>query len=164
MTSTLSSAASNPTGATCATQPYSQLPTNDVACAVAHASAEGLPSNYTSLMESCCKKAPVEKFANDCGLYCLSIDQSVADLTRCFQDAGIQPGWIFCNGNNTASATATGAPSKTGGGAGATGGATGTGEPRQTGAAGVVNVRQSVSKAGLGVVAMLVVSAVFGTM
>lgn len=175
MTSTLSSAASNPTGGTCATATYSEFPTKDAACLVAHASASGLPSNYNSLMESCCKKAPVEKFANDCGLYCLAIDQSIADLTQCFQGAGIQASWIYCNANNTATATATDVVSKTGGASATgvatktgkqngTGSATGTGAPRQTGAAGVVNVQQSVSKAGLGVVAMLVASAVFGAM
>lgn len=111
MSSVASSVAAIPTGG-CSSASYSTLPTQDVACAVAHASTDGLPSNYTDLMKGCCKSAPVEPFASDCGLYCLSVDQTVADLTNCFQKAGITPGFIFCNGNNTASATSK--PSGTG--------------------------------------------------
>jgi hypothetical protein len=123
------------------------------ACAVARSSTDGLPSNYTDMMKGCCKSAPVESFASNCGLYCLSVGQSVADLNACFQSAGIYPGYIFCNGNLTA--TATGRPDS----AKATGGA---GPTSAAGQKGEGAMRQSMSKAGMGVVAMLMVSVVAG--
>lgn len=156
MSSVLSSGAANPTSG-CSTASYSQLPTQDVACAVAVASNEGLPNNYKDFMRACCKVAPVESFASECGLYCLSIGQSVADLNKCFQDAGVNPRYIFCNGNNTATATATEAPTDS------------TSNPTAPGssanpqgvksAAPKVILRQGVWKAGLGILAILLLSA-----
>jgi hypothetical protein len=165
MSSVLSSAAANPTGG-CNTQSYSTFPTEDIACAVAYASTDGLPSNYTDLMKGCCKDAPVNSYADNCALYCLSIGQSVADLQTCFQEAGINPGWIFCNGNNTATATATSGDSESTGGPSATGSKTGsTGGADSTGAASAIMApQQGVSKAGLGMLAVLVVSVFAGAL
>jgi hypothetical protein len=92
----------------------------------------------------------VESFPGACGYYCLSVQQTVAELQKCFMDGGVRPATIFCNGNNTATATG-----KQSGGASATSsgkGASGTGS---TGAGAAL----SVSKAGLGMLGMIVVSA-----
>ncbi|KAF2704495.1 hypothetical protein K504DRAFT_461256 [Pleomassaria siparia CBS 279.74] len=154
-----SSVAANPTGSTCASANYNQYPTTDVFCAVA--STSGLPSNYSDILGSCCKDAPVEKYADDCALYCLVVGQSVMDINKCFQDGGVKPQVIVCNGNNTA--TATGKPSSTSGSATVTGtdGAVTTVSP--TGAAMTYQV-QGVSKAGLGMLAVLFASAAVGTL
>lgn len=125
-----------------------------------------LASNTSSVLKECCKTAPVESFNGDCGYYCLSVQQSVSDLQNCFMENGIAPGTIFCNSNNTA--TATGTPS---GGASATasgtrGGSSGTNSPgasESIGAAAGIVVPQ-VSKAGLGVMGMILVSVFAGAM
>jgi len=112
----------------------------------------------------------VSKYANDCALYCLVIDQSVADINKCFQDGGVSPQVILCNGNNTASATgrptatstdpsATGNPSATNKDGTATNPASSTVAP----APGSVGT-QSVSKASLGMLGLLFVSAAVGAM
>ena len=74
-------------------------------------------------------------------------------------DNGIAPGTIFCNGNNTA--TATGTPT---GGASST--ASGTGSTTASGSAGAAAgvVVPRVNKAGLGVLGMIVVSVFAGAM
>ncbi|KAF2001649.1 hypothetical protein P154DRAFT_521685 [Amniculicola lignicola CBS 123094] len=176
MAEALSSTAPLPSATGCAQVPYSNLPTSDAACAVALASPSGLPSNTTSIMQECCKDAPVENFASDCARYCLSVDQSISDLTACFMDKGINPAWIFCNSNNTA--TATGKPSSSGAAAKSTGAggtktvasesgssatgtaATGTNTP---GAAAVMMPKFGVSKAGMGMLVLLGVGAYAGT-
>lgn len=73
---------------------------------------------------------------------------------------GVRPQDIRCNGNNSATATATSA-SKTGGGngAGETGGAGGSATP---GAGVMVAAPMAVSKAGLGMLGMIVVSVFAG--
>lgn len=81
-------------------------------------------------------------------------------------DGGVKPGDIFCNGNNTA--TATGKPSGSGSGAketGQSGSASGSaaGSTSTPGAAYAVGP-QGVSKAGLGMLAVLLGSAVFGAL
>jgi hypothetical protein len=148
--------------------PYNELPTQDIACAVTFRSPDGLPDDIEDKMQSCCKDADVESFAQDCGLYCHAIGQSVADLTKCFQDAGIQPGWIWCNGNNTATATRTkddDGPEETGepndGDDEEESGAS----PSPSNAAGRVRVfeEKGVSKVGVGLIVMLA-SAAFGAL
>ncbi|PVH98769.1 hypothetical protein DM02DRAFT_657010 [Periconia macrospinosa] len=151
--------------AACATQNLSDFPTQDNGCAVG--GHNGLPSAYNDALKKCCKSAPVESWANNCSAYCLAVDQSVADLIKCYQDNGVNAGEIFCRGNNTA--TATGKPSQASSSSG------GNGQPSSTSAGGQGNgggngggngqngaVAVGVSKAGLGMVAMVFVSAIFG--
>jgi hypothetical protein len=75
----------------------------------------------------------------------------VADLQKCFMDGGVSPSTIFCNGQQTQTATATGGASKTG-----KGGATNSADATKTGAA------TGISKAGLGMLGMIVVSVFVG--
>lgn len=77
-------------------------PVNDAVCAMPYA------SNHTQIMSACCKNAAVVSYYSDCGLYCLAVDQSVADLTKCLYENGAAWGDVFCKGNVTATATATG--------------------------------------------------------
>lgn len=164
---TMPSASATPTSTSCATADFSTFlqQTKDVACAVG--STAGLPSNYKDILKGCCKSAPVQSLSNDCALYCLSVEQSVADLQKCFQDGGVNPAWIFCSANNTATATSKPSASSHSG----SGTSSDTPSVTQSGAAAssshnAANVMgapaQGVSKAGLGVVAMIGLSAVFG--
>jgi len=159
MASLSTAAAPSATGTgTCSAVPYDQLPTQDTACAVAYRSPDGLPSDTKDKMSSCCKDADVSPFASDCGLYCLAIGQSVGDLTKCFQDQGINPSWIWCNGNNTATATATSdeGPEETGKD-GDKPKESGGESPKPSNAAGRVRVfeERGVSKVGVGMLVML---------
>jgi len=161
-----SSAAAPSSTSVCTTTAFSEFPTKDSGCAVGGTS--GVPSNYHDILSKCCKSAPVNSWANDCALYCLAVDQNIAALDKCFQDGGVKAGDIFCNGANNA--TATEKPSGTqSGGASSTGGATksagssgaaasGSNTP---GAAGTV-VMPGVSKAGIGMLAMVLGSVVLG--
>lgn len=156
--SVTSSVAANPTNGACGATSFNKLPTDDAACAVAN--NVGLPSNISDVLSKCCKDAPVEKTDNDCASYCLSVGQSNGDLISCLQGNGVNGGQIFCNKNMTASAT--GKPSdskKTGTASGTAAGAT-----NSEGAAPAVMAPQNVSKAGLGMLAMLFVSAAAGAL
>lgn len=59
-------------------------------------------------MKACCKDANVVSYYDDCGLYCLAVNQSVTDLTDCLYGDGAKWEDVFCRGNTSASATATG--------------------------------------------------------
>ena len=163
MSSAVSTAASaTPSSSSCTSADFTQFPTKDVACAVG--STSGIPSNTSAILSKCCKTAPVQEFNGACGYYCLSVDQTVADLQKCFMDGGVTPNTIFCSGNNTAMAS--GKPSGT---ASSTSKATGSstkpsGSAQSTGAAPVVLAPQSVSKAGLSMLGMIVLSVFAGAL
>jgi len=122
-------------------------------------------------MKKCCKDAPVEEYDNDCGFYCLTVGQVNSDLIRCLQENGAGFNDVICRGNGSASATATPSPS-----AKETDKETRTdGDNRpsrtnaaatqsSTGAAPAMIAPQSVSKAGLGMLAMLFISAAAGAL
>jgi len=151
----------SPSSSSCATADFSRFPTPDVACAVG--STDGINSNISTVFDKCCKSAPVEPFNGPCGYYCLAVQQSVSDLQTCFQNGGIIPNQIFCNGTNSATATSTPTSSarNTGASGSATGGpaASGTDTPDNTGAA-----VQGVSKMSLGVLGMIFASVMAGTL
>lgn len=95
---------------TCGSPSLYDIPFNDTACAV--------PSggNHTDVMTTCCKSADVVSYNDDCGLYCLAIDQTVTDITDCLYKNGVAWADAFCNGegNDTATATGNSAPTATG--------------------------------------------------
>ncbi|KAF2018913.1 hypothetical protein BU24DRAFT_405649 [Aaosphaeria arxii CBS 175.79] len=159
--SSVATSAAAPSATSCTQQSFSDYPTQDVFCAFDGRS--GIPDKYEDHFKTCCKDAPVQKWANDCSLYCLSAGQPVSSLISCLQEQGVTPGLIFCNGNNTMTATATDlSPTKPTGTAGS---GSGTSGPRQsTGAAVPAVVPQGVSKAGLGMLAMIAISAFAGAM
>ncbi|KPM39021.1 hypothetical protein AK830_g7546 [Neonectria ditissima] len=77
-------------------------PIKDAVCAMPYG------GNHTDIMLSCCKDADVVSYYNDCGLYCLAIGQTVAELSDCLYGKGADWEDVFCRGNTSASATATG--------------------------------------------------------
>ncbi|PYH99812.1 hypothetical protein BO71DRAFT_342164 [Aspergillus ellipticus CBS 707.79] len=148
-TTTATTTGSTPT---CTSSRY-VLPVQDAACALPNS------GNYSSVMSTCCKPASVTKYDNDCGLYCLAEKQSVKDLLDCLQTNGAETE-AFCSGNLTATATASVSS------ASSTGSKTGTstgGSASSTDKSAGVSLRQpGVSKLGLGVLGLFVVSGVLG--
>jgi hypothetical protein len=161
--SSVGSSAASPSAASCGGTFLTEFPTKDAACAAG--STSGAPDNYGDILKGCCKDAPVESWGNDCALWCLAADQPIADLQKCWQDAGIKPDNIFCNQPNNA--TATGEVSGTSsGGAKPTGSQTSGAASSSTSTPGAApaGVPRGVSKAGLGMLAMIMGSAVFGAL
>jgi hypothetical protein len=153
--SATASAPSASASATCSQANFTKFPTEDAACAVG--SISGVPSNTTDVLSKCCKAAPVEEFNGSCGYYCLSVDQTIRELQTCFMDNGARPADILCNSNN--SAVATGTPSASAGASRTSGSGPGaTGDSK--GAAPTVGV----SKVGLGMLGMVIVSALSGAL
>jgi hypothetical protein len=165
MSVSLTSTAPTATPSTCSTADFSNFHAVDIACVVG--STPATANNVTSVLKDCCKSASVTPNSNGCGYYCLSIEQSVTDLQKCFQAGGISPSNIFCNGNSTATATATPSASASASAkesAKASGSTTSASASQSTGAAAVVGVPQGVSKMGLGMLGMIVVSALAGAL
>lgn len=144
------------------------IPVRDAAC--------GMPNekNNSEILKSCCKKAPVETYPNKCGLYCLAIDQELHELQSCLQKFNVGAN-AFCNNTAGGNATATGTPtmttssvlstetsteaaSKTGDKTADKTSSTTASDPTSTNAA----IVPHLSTAGVGVLAMMVCSAVFG--
>jgi hypothetical protein len=155
MSAPVSAALPSASSSSCSTADFTRFPTSDIACAVG--STQGVPSNTSDVFKNCCKSASVESFNGPCGYYCLSVQQTVAELQKCFMDGGVKPGSIFCNGNNTATATGKGgaSASPTASGKGATGTASAGTKPNG-------GVAVGVSKMGLGMLGMVFVSAFAG--
>ncbi|KAI3321055.1 hypothetical protein HD806DRAFT_537713 [Xylariaceae sp. AK1471] len=96
-----SSSASVPSP-TAVCNPY-QIPITDAACAVPFGSG----SNHTDAMSHCCKSAEVVSYFNDCGLYCVAVDQTIGDLQKCLFGQGVMYQDVFCNAGVNATATNT---------------------------------------------------------
>ncbi|KAF3805910.1 hypothetical protein GCG54_00013584 [Colletotrichum gloeosporioides] len=99
-TATSSGAAATST-AICSSNLY-DTPIQDSNCAMPYG------GNHTDIMKACCKDADVVSYYDNCGIYCLAIDQTVAELTKCLFDNGAPDTGVFCRGNVSSSATATG--------------------------------------------------------
>ncbi|KAF2813422.1 uncharacterized protein BDZ99DRAFT_370617, partial [Mytilinidion resinicola] len=140
------------------------LPTTDAACAVPNKPA----SNYTAVMAQCCHAAPVTKYADGCGLYCLAAGQSIGELSTCLTGNGVGVGEAFCNKNTTSTATGkveSSGASKTSAATQTKRSATGTAAAgaTSTGAAASGYVRgQGMSKAGVAVLGLLLLSSAVG--
>ncbi|KAL1883339.1 hypothetical protein Daus18300_000397 [Diaporthe australafricana] len=174
MTSTSSNAVTSTTASagatnTCTSPSLYDIPVNDTACAIPYG------GNHTDVMSNCCKSADVVSYQDNCGLYCLVIDQTVSDVTDCLYGDGIAWADAFCNGegNDTATATAggggalaTGASVVGGASASKTGGSSSsssTSSSSSSAAAGVVPVK-GFGTAGLAVSGMLLSSVLFGVL
>lgn len=177
MTSTSSNAVTSTTASTgatntCTSPSLYDIPVNDTACAIPFG------GNHTDVMSNCCKSADVVSYNDNCGLYCLVIDQTVSDVTQCLYGDGI--GWAdaFCrgDGNDTATATAgSGGALATGAsvisnGDGASASKTGdssssssTGSSSSNAAAGVAPMK-GFGTTGLAVSGMLLSSVLFGVL
>lgn len=106
MSTTSTSSASAPSSTTCGTPNQYQIPGNDASCAIPNS-----PDNK-NIFNKCASPAPVKTYNGDCALYALAVDKSVKDLTDCLYDGGIDWKDVWCNGNETATATGS-VPTKT---------------------------------------------------
>lgn len=102
VSSVLSSVAPTATAA-CGATLY-DIPVADIACAMPYG------GNHTDILSECCKDADIVAYRNNCGLYCLVMDQTVDELTECLFDKGAARTAVWCSGNGTESATATEQP------------------------------------------------------
>ncbi|ROV97455.1 hypothetical protein VMCG_06929 [Cytospora schulzeri] len=98
-TSVASAAVTTPTA--CTGSLVYDIPVQDASCAIP------IGGNHTDIMSQCCGSADVVSYDNNCGLYCLAIDQSVSDITSCLFDSGASYSDVFCRGTGNATASAT---------------------------------------------------------
>ncbi|KAI0597373.1 hypothetical protein F4775DRAFT_560912 [Biscogniauxia sp. FL1348] len=168
-TTTAASASASATLASCGN--LYDIPARDASCAMAYG------GNHTEVMGQCCGAADVVSYYDDCGLYCLAVGQTVADLTDCLYAHGAAYQDVFCYGNTTATATASAASlpasasasvvSTAGSGAGASAtasdgaAASGTDSPGSAAPAGV-RPDYGVLKVGVAIGALLVSATAFG--
>ncbi|KAL0934499.1 uncharacterized protein CTRU02_211298 [Colletotrichum truncatum] len=180
MSSTVSatgtSAAATPSSTSICSSNLYDTPVQDRVCAMPYG------GNHTEIMSNCCKDADVVAYYDNCGLYCLALDQSIKDLQDCLFEQGAGYTEVFCrdNGNVNASATATGnspPPSSAQASIVASGGSgSGDGDSSAIGsgssssstsspnAAAGVHVPAGVSTLGLTIGALLLSAATFGAL
>ncbi|KAI9044536.1 uncharacterized protein KD926_000447 [Aspergillus affinis] len=134
-----------------------ELPTKDIACALPKS------GNATDILDKCCKHAKVSHYNDGCGLYCLAQEQSAKDLSDCFRDEGAKDGQFFCSGGNSSLTATAAVPSKTDSDSDSkTGTSTGSSASSTSSDSAAIALSQPVSKSGLGLLAMLVCSALMG--
>ncbi|KAL6404592.1 hypothetical protein AUP68_11414 [Ilyonectria robusta] len=75
MSTTVSSASASASAGSCGATLY-DIPIKDAVCAMPYS------KNHTSIMAACCNDADVVSYYNNCGLYCLALDQTIAELTN----------------------------------------------------------------------------------
>ncbi|KAF4471166.1 hypothetical protein FALBO_1909 [Fusarium albosuccineum] len=90
----MSSTVSAPATATTACTNLYDSPNQDTTCAMPYS------EKNLDYMKSCCGDAQVVSYYNDCGLYCVALDQTIGDLRDCLFDKGA--GWadVFCSVQN----------------------------------------------------------------
>lgn len=101
MSTTSAAVPTTSSGTTCAANLY-DTPVRDIACAMPYS------DDNIDRLKKCCKGADVVSYYDDCGLYCLALEQSAEDLTDCLYDEGAKYQDVFCRDGGDASATATG--------------------------------------------------------
>lgn len=100
ITTTIASASARPTSTAC--HNLYDTPSRDANCAMPFG------GNHTDIMSKCCGDANVISYYDDCGIYCLAVDQSVGDLTSCLYREGAVWEQVWCAGEVNATATETG--------------------------------------------------------
>lgn len=71
-------------------------PNQDNVCAMIY------KGNATDIMSKCCGDAQLVAYQNNCGVYCVAIDQTTAELSDCLYAHGAPDANVFCSGNDTA--------------------------------------------------------------
>ncbi|RGP76004.1 hypothetical protein FSPOR_398 [Fusarium sporotrichioides] len=98
MSTTVSSASSPSASTACAAQLYNQ-PNQDNTCAMPY------KKEYLSMMEKCCGDAKIVSYYDDCGVYCVALDQTIGELSKCLFDAGAANQDVFCSGSKKTTKT-----------------------------------------------------------
>jgi hypothetical protein len=74
-------------------------PNQDNVCAMIY------KDNATDIMSKCCGDAQLVAYQNDCGVYCVAIDQTIVELSDCLFSNGAPDANVFCSGNKTTTKT-----------------------------------------------------------
>jgi hypothetical protein len=74
-------------------------PNQDNVCAMIY------KGNATDIMSKCCGDAQLVAYQNDCGVYCVAIDQTIGELSDCLYSNGAPDANVFCSGNKTTTKT-----------------------------------------------------------
>ncbi|KAI6772925.1 hypothetical protein HG530_003883 [Fusarium avenaceum] len=74
-------------------------PNQDNVCAMIY------QGNATDVMSKCCGDAQLVAYQNDCGVYCVAIDQTIVELGDCLFANGAPRANVFCSGNETTTKT-----------------------------------------------------------
>jgi hypothetical protein len=157
-----------------------EIPTLDAACGVVHSDISD------KIMKQCCGAADIVSIDNGCASYCLAQGKDIGELSKCLYKNGFTGNSVYCNKPETATATgvlsttttSTGTASTGSSGSTATGTAatkTGTASTSGTGTAtgtsatastttGAAVPAAKMSTGGVGVLALLFCSALFGAM
>ncbi|KAM0196121.1 hypothetical protein ACHAPA_004764 [Fusarium lateritium] len=62
--------------------------------------------NHTEIMQACCGEAEIITYSGDCGLYCVALDQTVTQLSKCLYDHGApDENGVWCSGNSKTTKT-----------------------------------------------------------
>jgi hypothetical protein len=98
MSTTVSSASAPSASTACAAQLYNQ-PNQDNTCAMPY------KESYIPMMEKCCGDAKVISYYDNCGIYCVALDQTIGELNKCLYDAGAADPDVFCSGSKKTTKT-----------------------------------------------------------
>ncbi|KAL2693521.1 hypothetical protein Neosp_000081 [[Neocosmospora] mangrovei] len=88
MSTTTTTAAA--TATTACTNLYDS-PNQDTTCAMPYT------GNHTDIMKKCCGDAQIVSYHNDCGIYCVALDQTISDLADCLYENGAPWEAVFCS-------------------------------------------------------------------
>ncbi|KAF4450206.1 hypothetical protein F53441_6640 [Fusarium austroafricanum] len=97
MSSTTSSGIAAPSTG-CAAQLY-DIPNKDNTCAMPY------KANHTEILQACCGDAKIVSYRDNCGIYCVAIDQTIGDLTKCLYKNGAANADVFCSGSKKTTKT-----------------------------------------------------------
>ncbi|EXL54298.1 hypothetical protein FOCG_07369 [Fusarium oxysporum f. sp. radicis-lycopersici 26381] len=62
--------------------------------------------NHTDIMQACCGEAKIISYSGDCGLYCVALDQTIDQLSKCLYDHGApDEKGVWCSGNSKTTKT-----------------------------------------------------------
>ncbi|KAJ4004068.1 hypothetical protein NW752_010856 [Fusarium irregulare] len=98
MSTSVSSASAASSSTACAAQLYNQ-PNQDNTCAMPYS------KDHISMMEKCCGDAQIVSYYDDCGIYCVAIDQSTDALSKCLFKEGAGNTDVFCSGSKKVTKT-----------------------------------------------------------
>ncbi|KAL6915192.1 hypothetical protein ACHAPO_011414 [Fusarium lateritium] len=63
-------------------------------------------NNHTEIMQACCGDAQVVSYSDDCALYCVAVDQTIDQLSKCLYDHGAPDDkGVWCSGNSKTTKT-----------------------------------------------------------
>ncbi|CAG7559110.1 unnamed protein product [Fusarium equiseti] len=98
MSTSVSSASAASSSTACAAQLYNQ-PNQDNTCAMPYT------KDHISIMEKCCGDAQIVSYYDNCGIYCVAIDQSTDALSKCLFKEGAGDADVFCSGSKKVTKT-----------------------------------------------------------